>query len=87
MTRFERLVAGQIILLIIAGALAGVSFSEHGFSAAAVSDLALCTLLAVIGWLGPQIVHELAEVNDQLAGRSKELHRFLQSPKDAPREH
>jgi len=77
MSQFDTLRAGQILCWLIAGALAAVTYSEHGFVASAVPSFALIAILAALGWLGPQIIHELAEINDQLAGRSKELHAFL----------
>ncbi len=74
---FYRLWTGQIICYLITVMLAVTAIKEHGLSASVVPSLGVLAILAAIGWIGPQVVHELAEINDQLAGRSKELHDFF----------
>ena len=74
---FRRLLIGQWLCYLAAGLLGGAAFREYGFDGSVLAPLALAAVVAAIGWLGPQIVHELAEINDQLAGRSTELHSFL----------
>lgn len=77
MKQWWQLFYGQIACFVAAGLLFGIVVREHGFAASSVPGLGLSLILAVVGWIGPQIVHELAEINDQLAGRSKDLHKFL----------
>ena len=81
MNQFEQLYSGQVICFFLAGALAAWTLIGHGISVSAVPSLAVCAILGAVGWLGPQIVHELSEINDQLAGRSKELHQLLSTLK------
>ena len=81
MSRFNNLLVGQFACFLIAVLLAVITIKEYGFAASGVASLGLAAILAAIGWLGPQIVHELAEINDQLSGRSKELHAFLRGLK------
>ena len=75
MRQYNQLLFGQIVCFTIAGLFAVLSLRDGFYSA--VPSLIACTILAVIGWIGPQIVHELAEINDQLAGRSKEFQGFF----------
>ena len=65
--------------------LGAMIIMEHGFTADSVPSLLLCGILVVVGFLGSHIAHEIAEINDQLAGRSKELHAFLRDIKETPR--
>jgi hypothetical protein len=77
MRQFKQLQVGQFLCYAAAGALTGTPFSAHGPGEASLIVLGLSALLAAVGWIGPQIVHELFEINDQLAGRSKEFHAYL----------
>ena len=73
---FEMLLTVQWLGIISASVLAGLSLREYGFGGA-IMPLSLCLTVALISWLVPQIVHELQEINDQLAGRSPEFHAHL----------
>jgi len=79
MKQFQQLITGQFLCFFIAGLFVVTAIGEHGLSASVVPSLALSAILAAVAWIGTQIVHELAEINDQLAGRgrSNELHNFL----------
>ncbi len=77
MQQFQQLQVGQLLRYAAAGALASTVFFEHALGVGTLMLLGLAALLMAVGWIGPQIIHELAEINDQLAGRSKEFHAFL----------
>ena len=74
---FESLIQAQWIGCLGAGALGGLSLYVYGFVGQVIVPLMLSLITILISWLGPQILHELMEINDQLAGRSRELHERL----------
>lgn len=71
------LIVGQLIGFACSGWLAGYALLAHGWSEEVIVPLLLALIAALISWLGPQIVNELTELNDQLAGRSPEFHDRL----------
>jgi hypothetical protein len=68
---------GQQVAYACIGVLGGYSLGLYGWSGPAITPLLLSLIAALLSWVGPQIVHELAEINDQLAGRSPEFHMLL----------
>ena len=57
--------------------LGGLALYFYGLSPEAIVPLLLSILVFPVCWWVPQIIHELVEINDQLAGRSPELHEHL----------
>ncbi len=80
---YRQLVASQWIFMGTAGALAAVAvfgpadwYAEY-LGRDTVASLGVCFVLGAISYYGSIVVHELAELNDQLAGRSTEFRDFL----------
>jgi hypothetical protein len=78
---FSNLTTGQMLGYGSAGVLAGASIYAYGIADDAIVPLLLCLIAILLSWIGPQIIHELMELNDQLAGRPLECHeRHFLSP-------
>ena len=76
----------QIVLYLGLGILFGAllapsSWAGELISADEVAHFALIAVGFAFAYYVPQIVHELMKLNDQLAGRSPELHSFLSQPR------
>ncbi|MEX0590235.1 MAG: hypothetical protein WD207_04025 [Xanthobacteraceae bacterium] len=65
---FGNLMRGQAVGCFASGVFIVASLNVFGVSGNAIVPLSLSAIIMLICWLGPQIVHELMEINDQLAG-------------------
>ena len=62
--------------VLVSAALFGSAGWEY-INSENAGALGIGLLLAAVAIYGPQVVHELAELNDQLAGRSTEFRSLL----------
>lgn len=79
---YQQLFASQLISYVVGGFLVGwaaftPAWMGRLIDPSAIAPIALGAIILVLATYLPQVVHELAEINDQLAGRSKEFHELL----------
>ncbi len=76
MTSFRQMEASRYIISALLGVIFGSWLGDY-----IKIDIAILLTLALtvgcIAWYLPILIHEAAETNDQLAGRSPELHEFI----------
>ena len=79
---YQQLYVTQITSYLVGGFLIGWAvftpdWVESLIGPSAITPIALGAIIMVLATYLPQVVHELAEINDQLAGRSREFHELL----------
>lgn len=75
----SNLIGGQQLGYAAGGIFIAWSFASYGLTTNVLIPLMFSCLFILITWIGVQVIHELMEINDQLAGRSPEFHRQLRA--------